>query len=207
VPEKIEPTLEKDEMSIIETLCREINKNYALNIDENPVLIRCSETEKESKVGTSRIFAIGGSHIARLVSGLVCHDCKMINLSKPGWVADPDIITECAIKLKLIILAIPTLSFAICSRTHCFAELMTRAIPAIRIKLTVFGILWGTKQLHQKQCLKPCFKTAMRLLGRFPPTWCVWFRSRDTYPQNAAMIGTMSKIIPKPSTLKILKPD
>jgi hypothetical protein len=100
VPEKIEPISEKDEMRTIETLCREINENYALNIDENPVFIRCSETEKENKVGTGRIFAIGGSHIARLVGGLVCHDCEVITLSKPGWVADPASIAECATKLK-----------------------------------------------------------------------------------------------------------
>jgi hypothetical protein len=84
VPDKIEPISEKDEVNIIETLCREIIENYALNIDENPVLIRCSETETENKIGTVRIFAIGGSHIARLAGGLVCHDCEVINLSKPG---------------------------------------------------------------------------------------------------------------------------
>jgi hypothetical protein len=89
VPGKIDPISADDESTIINALCREVNENYALNIYENPVLTRCSETGTESKSGVGRIFAIGGSHIARIVGGLVRHDCKVINLSRPGWVADP----------------------------------------------------------------------------------------------------------------------
>jgi hypothetical protein len=90
----------KIKKSVIETLCRKINENYALNIEENPMLTRCSETTKSSGTGTGRIFAIGGSHIARLVGGLVCHDYEIINLSRPGWVADPESIAECESKLR-----------------------------------------------------------------------------------------------------------
>jgi hypothetical protein len=46
VPAKIGPMNDKDEKVVIETLCREINENYVLNIEENPMLTRCSETTK-----------------------------------------------------------------------------------------------------------------------------------------------------------------
>jgi hypothetical protein len=100
VPGKIDPISAEDESSIINALCREVNENYALNIDENPILTRCRETGTESKSGVGRIFAIGGSHIARIVGGLVRHDCEVINLSRPGWVADPTSIVDCESKLR-----------------------------------------------------------------------------------------------------------
>jgi hypothetical protein len=58
VPGKIEPLSEHDEKSLIETLCHEINENYALNIDENPVLTQCSETDNSKKKTVQAVYLL-----------------------------------------------------------------------------------------------------------------------------------------------------
>jgi hypothetical protein len=92
----------KVEKSLIETLCHEVKENYALNIDKNLVLTRCSETDNSKKNSTVRIFAVGASHIVRLVGGLVCHNCEVINLIKPGWTSDPLSVAESESKCAII---------------------------------------------------------------------------------------------------------
>jgi hypothetical protein len=49
---------------------------------------------------TSRIFAIGASHITRLVGGLAEHGLNVINLASPGWILTDQSATEIRSKLK-----------------------------------------------------------------------------------------------------------
>jgi hypothetical protein len=99
LPAKIAPLSPEDEIVIISFLMKEINENYALQLCEFPSMARCSETE-ELPVDTGRIFAIGGSHVKRMVGGLVNGNHEVINLSKSGWKADPAAVSEITAKLK-----------------------------------------------------------------------------------------------------------
>jgi hypothetical protein len=78
----------------------EINENYALNLCEYPSLTRCSEPEIETLTEVGRVFAIGASHMKRIVGGLVSKNLEVINLSRSGWKADKDTIPESSRKLK-----------------------------------------------------------------------------------------------------------
>jgi hypothetical protein len=78
----------------------EIADIYALNVELEPVLARCSIGPASSRKNSGRIFAIGASHVSRIVGGLVALDMEVINLSKLGWTASKDCITECEAKLK-----------------------------------------------------------------------------------------------------------
>jgi hypothetical protein len=78
----------------------EINENYALNLCEFPSLTRCSEPVCETHTDAGRVFAIGASHMKRIVGGLVSKNLEVINLSRSGWKADKDTISETARKLK-----------------------------------------------------------------------------------------------------------
>jgi hypothetical protein len=99
LPAKIAPLSPEDEIVIISFLMKEINENYALQLCEFPSMARCSETE-EQPVDTVRIFTIGGSHVKRMVGGLVNGNHEIINLSKSGWKADPVAVAEITAKLK-----------------------------------------------------------------------------------------------------------
>jgi hypothetical protein len=169
VPEKIEPISEKDEVSIVETLCREINENYALNIDENPVLIRCSETETESKIGTGRIFAIGGSHIARLAGGLACHDCEIINLSKPGWIADPVSIADCAAKLKTYNLSDADTVICDLLSNSIFCGTDSKGNPSDPEKINGVWHIVGELTIRPKTVLKTVLQNCNDIFGQVSP--------------------------------------
>jgi hypothetical protein len=69
-----------------------------MNVELEPVLKRCS-SGPALKSSSGRIFAIGGSHISRTVGGLVSLNLEVVNLSKPGWIANKKTIAECAEKL------------------------------------------------------------------------------------------------------------
>jgi hypothetical protein len=81
-------------------LMHEIADIYALNVELEPVLARCSVGPASSKKNSGRIFAIGASHVSRIVGGLVALDMEIVNLSRPGWTASKDNINDCAAKLK-----------------------------------------------------------------------------------------------------------
>jgi hypothetical protein len=49
---------------------------------------------------TDRIFVIGGSHVKRMVGGLESLNMDIVDLSRPGWRADPEHIADIAEKLK-----------------------------------------------------------------------------------------------------------
>jgi hypothetical protein len=92
---------EESERKIIFSLMKELNDTYAINVPEQPVLSRSSGSDNaDPAIGTGRIFAIGGSHIKRLVGGLAGLSMEIIDLSKPGWKADPDPLAELAAKTK-----------------------------------------------------------------------------------------------------------
>jgi hypothetical protein len=82
---------EESERKIIFSLMKELNDTYAINVPEQPVLSRSSGSDSaDLDIGTGRIFAIGGSHIKRLAGGLAGLSLEIIDLSKPGWKADPE---------------------------------------------------------------------------------------------------------------------
>jgi hypothetical protein len=70
LPNKIKPISPEGEKKIIHVLLHEIADIYALNVELEPVLKRCSGGPS-LKNSSGRIFAIGGSHISRIVGGLV----------------------------------------------------------------------------------------------------------------------------------------
>jgi hypothetical protein len=72
LPERIEPFNEVSEKELVSVLMNEIQGNIAVEIDCNPSLDRCSGDTVfySQKNPTGRIFAIGASHVTRLVGGL-----------------------------------------------------------------------------------------------------------------------------------------
>jgi hypothetical protein len=92
---------EDSERKIIFSLMKELNDTFAINVPEQPVLSRSSGSDSaDLNIGTGRIFAIGGSHIKRLVGGLAGLSLEIIDLAKPGWKADPEPLAELSAKLK-----------------------------------------------------------------------------------------------------------
>jgi hypothetical protein len=101
LPAKFGPVMEEMERKIIFALMRELNDTFAQNVPEQPVMSRSSSSDNADPItGSGRIFAIGGSHIKRLVGGLAGLRMEIIDLSKPGWKADPDPLAELSAKTK-----------------------------------------------------------------------------------------------------------
>jgi hypothetical protein len=90
------------EKEIIEGLMSEISDTFAIKVDTKPVLDRC---RGDAVFGgddcvNSRIFAVGGSHITRLVGTLAESGISVINLAKPGWTLTEATALEIKTKLK-----------------------------------------------------------------------------------------------------------
>jgi hypothetical protein len=81
----------------------EINDLYALNVDISPNLDRCSgsNTPENSQVSGGRVFIIGASHAARVAGGLAEFNLDIVNLTKPGWIADENSRNELRAKLGI----------------------------------------------------------------------------------------------------------
>jgi hypothetical protein len=88
------------ETRIINTLMREINDSFAMNLDENPDLERSSSQVYTSDDVQKRVFLIGASHVKRIVGGLVALNQDIVDLSRPGWKADTGKLDDIAARLS-----------------------------------------------------------------------------------------------------------
>jgi hypothetical protein len=77
LPEKILPMSENSEKILVRTLMNEIMDKFTIVTNPEPCLNRCSGDNvfSENSLGTGRIFAIGASHITRLVGSLADSKC------------------------------------------------------------------------------------------------------------------------------------
>jgi hypothetical protein len=100
LPAKLAGLSEPEEKILIESIMNEINEMYAINVDPEPVLARSSGSSGlAGRHSGQKIVVIGASHAKRIAGGLVSSDFDTIDLTRPGWVADPQSISEIAEKL------------------------------------------------------------------------------------------------------------
>jgi hypothetical protein len=100
LPQKLAGLSETEEKILIESIMNEVNEMYAINVDPEPVLARSSGSNGlVSRHSGQKIVIIGASHAKRIAGGLVSSDFDIIDFSRPGWVADPQSISEIAEKL------------------------------------------------------------------------------------------------------------
>jgi hypothetical protein len=100
LPEKLTAFTETEEQILVESIMQEVNDNYAMNMDTNPLLARSSGSDSPPNTeNTHRIVIIGGSNAKRIAGGLVTANQDVIDLTRPGWVADPESIADIASKL------------------------------------------------------------------------------------------------------------
>jgi hypothetical protein len=101
IPARIQPLSESGKKQIIAALFSEVNNKYALDMDLEPALTRCSGSQSSDKnTNSGRIFKIGASHIVKTVGGLMSSSFDIINCAKPGWQANKAAIAELGSKLK-----------------------------------------------------------------------------------------------------------
>jgi hypothetical protein len=89
LPAEIEPLSARGEKELVECLMHEIVDRHAIAVNTEPHLDRCSGDlvfSNENDTGKNpRLFAIGASHVARIVGGLAECGLDIVNLAKPGW--------------------------------------------------------------------------------------------------------------------------
>jgi hypothetical protein len=82
----------------------EIHERHAIDVNKNPHLDRCRcDLVFCNNTGTgtgSRIFAIGASHVVRLIGGLAECGIEVVNLAKPGWLLSDGSASEIRSKLR-----------------------------------------------------------------------------------------------------------
>jgi hypothetical protein len=104
LPAEIEPLSERGEKELIECLMREIVDRHAIAVNTEPHLDRCSGDLVFSNEGAtgknSRLFAIGASHVTRIVGGLAECGLDIVNLAKPGWTLNENSAAEIKKKLQ-----------------------------------------------------------------------------------------------------------
>jgi hypothetical protein len=101
LPQKLAGLSEPEEKALIESIMSEVNEMYAINVDPVPVLARSSGSGGLARRHSGqKIVIIGASHAKRIAGGLASSDYDIIDLSRPGWVADPQSISEIAEKLE-----------------------------------------------------------------------------------------------------------
>jgi hypothetical protein len=100
LPARISAISAEDEGELIHTMMHEINDTYAMNLDEHPILDRSSGSDMhDMNSSCGRIFVIGASHAKKMVGGLEILNMDIIDLSRPGWKADPESLDDIAAKL------------------------------------------------------------------------------------------------------------
>jgi hypothetical protein len=197
LPKKLKPISAEGEITIIHTLMHEIADIYALNVELEPVLARCSVGPASSKKNSGRIFAIGASHVSRIVGGLVALDMEIVNLSRPGWTASKDNITDCAAKLK---------SYAFNSADTILIDPFSNSIfcgtdPEGNPKDSVRDAdgkwhIEGDLVFRPRSVIKKTLNYARTYFGtrsRLILSLCHWFR--DTSRANAARIKTIFRTL------------
>jgi lysophospholipase L1-like esterase len=103
MPAEIAPISENAEKIIIKELMLEIIERHAIQVNTNPYLECCSGDQVFSGTagsgsGETRIFAIGASHVTRIIGGLA--ECGLnVNLARPGWILNE--LTANDLKKKL----------------------------------------------------------------------------------------------------------
>jgi hypothetical protein len=102
LPEKIMPLSAKAEEQIVETLMIKIGEKFAIPVDQSPNLDRCIGDTVFCKVSSngSRVFAIGGSHITKLVGSLAESRISVVNLASPGWKLSEHAAQDLRLKLR-----------------------------------------------------------------------------------------------------------
>jgi hypothetical protein len=102
LPEKILPLSENSEKILVRTLMNEITEKFAIVTNPEPCLNRCSGDNvfSENFAGTGRIFAIGASHVTRLVGSLADTGTNVVNLAGPGWKLSEQSAVEIVEKLR-----------------------------------------------------------------------------------------------------------
>jgi hypothetical protein len=96
------PLSAKAEEQIVETLMGEIGEKFAIPVDQSPNLDRCSGDTVfcKSNSNGSRLFAIGGSHITRLVGSLAESGISVVNMANPGWKLSENAAQDLRLKLR-----------------------------------------------------------------------------------------------------------
>jgi hypothetical protein len=102
IPALVKPFPEESEEKLVATLMREIREKHAIEIDLEPNLDRCSGDNVFPDHANSecRIFAIGASHMTKMVGGLAECGINVINLAKPGWALDEKTVLDLKNTLK-----------------------------------------------------------------------------------------------------------
>jgi hypothetical protein len=117
----------------------EIKDCHAIDVNKNPHLDRCSSDFvfcDNTGTGTgTRIFAIGASHVTRIIGGLAECGIDVVNLAKPGWSLTDSSASEIRSKLRNMnvtasdILLIDPLSNSV----FCGTEADSNHIDAVKI--------------------------------------------------------------------------
>jgi hypothetical protein len=102
LPATIEPLTEQSEKKLVECLMAEIKDRHAIDVNKNPHLDRCSgDFVFCDNTGTgTRIYAIGASHVTRIIGGLAECGIDVVNLAKPGWFLTDGSASEIRSKLR-----------------------------------------------------------------------------------------------------------
>jgi hypothetical protein len=143
IPALMKPFPEQSEEQLVDTLMREIREKHAIEIDLEPNLDRCSGDNvfPDHANIECRIFAIGASHMTKMVGGLAECSINVINLAKPGWTLDEKTVLDLKNALKKAIRDRRTYLSSTHSRMQHFAVPTAPAILRIRKKSVTFGTL------------------------------------------------------------------
>jgi hypothetical protein len=97
LPASIPPLNCQQEETLISSIMRELNDTFDANVTGKPDLSRSSgDAHSMTEKTTDRIFVIGASHVKRMVGGLESLNMDIVDLSRPGWKADPEHIADIA---------------------------------------------------------------------------------------------------------------
>jgi hypothetical protein len=102
LPDSIGPVSENFEKELISCILNEISETYAIEVDRNPALNRCSDDQVFYNKDTNddRIFVVGASHTTRLVGGLAEKGFNVVSFAKGGWKINDETVADMVTKLK-----------------------------------------------------------------------------------------------------------
>ena len=91
LPASLSPFDSQKEQKIVLSILREINETYGLGLDENPNLERTMDPIVVHDKG--RLVIVGASHMNKVCREIVT-DHEVVNLAEPGWVPEPESVSE-----------------------------------------------------------------------------------------------------------------
>jgi len=158
-----------NEKFLVEVLVGELNSNFPLNLDPNPVLSRDCRKRAAASSNPVRIVTVGSSHASRLALALEAEGAEATHLRLPSWRPTANSVANAVAELIELSAADTVIVFQMLDSAAFYARTEDGSlIPARRDPTTNKFHVDGELVVAPKELFQPILKVCLPLLRASP---------------------------------------